>query len=98
MMARMVVGTDRIATLHRRLATIFAAQLQLRLLPMPIAIPELRESLQWPAPLDRDPASAWLREVIADVARGLDEAPEIARASCREGCFDTGRSRWWPNY
>jgi LysR family transcriptional regulator, nod-box dependent transcriptional activator len=71
MMAAVVVGTDRVATMHRRLATIFADQLPLRLLPMPIAIPAFREGLQWPSPLDSDPASIWLRGLIGEVANGL---------------------------
>ena len=72
MMATMVVGSERIATLHRRLADIFAAQLPLRILPAPIPVIGFRESLQWPAPLDTDPAAMWLRDLIADVAASLD--------------------------
>jgi LysR family transcriptional regulator, nod-box dependent transcriptional activator len=72
MMAIMVVGTERIATLHRRLAEKFVELLPLRLLAMPITIPEIREFLQWPTLLDGDPAIAWLREVIVGVARDLD--------------------------
>jgi LysR family nod box-dependent transcriptional activator len=79
MMAVMVVGTDRVATLHKRLAKIFAAQMPLRLLPMPIAMPGIRESLQWPAPLDRDPAMTWLRNVIRNVAHTLDIDPRARR-------------------
>ena len=55
MMATMVVGTDRVATMHSRLAAIFAHNLPLKLLPVPIRIPEFRESIQWPAPFDKIP-------------------------------------------
>ena len=75
MMATMVVGTDRIATIHRRLATLFAHHLPLKLIPAPIPIANFREGLQWPAPLDRDPAICWLRDVICDVAKEVDADP-----------------------
>ena len=79
MMATMVVGTDRVATMHRRLATIFAHHLPLKLIPAPIPIRDFREGLQWPAPLDRDPAIHWLRDIICDVARRIDAAPARRR-------------------
>jgi len=83
MMATMVIGTDRVATLHRRLATIFARHLPLKLIPVPIPIRDFREGLQWPAPLDRDPAVHWLRGIICDVARKIDAS--------------TARRRWSPS-
>ena len=51
----------------------YAGQLPLKLSPIPIAIPEFRESLQWPATLDGDPAIVWLREIIVELARGLGQ-------------------------
>lgn len=86
MMAAMVVGTDRLATMHRRLAHLYAAHLPLRLLPMPVRIPEFRETLQWPAHLEKDPASIWLRQTILDVASGLDGEPApLAQTARRIG-------------
>lgn len=74
-MAAMVIGTDRIATMHHRLAAIFARSFPLKLLRLPIRIPEFREALQWPASFHLDPALAWLREIIIDVAAEVDRTP-----------------------
>ena len=77
MMAAMVVGTDRIATMHTRLAAIFTRWLPLKILKAPVAFPAFRESMQWPEPLDRDPAILWLRDIIADTADGLGPPPPV---------------------
>jgi LysR family nod box-dependent transcriptional activator len=74
-MAAMVIGTDRIATMHRRLAAIFARNFPLKLLRAPVRIPAFREALQWPASFHMDPALAWLREIITDVASEVDRTP-----------------------
>lgn len=75
MMAAMVIGTDRIATMHERLAVIFAQSFPLRLLRAPVRINGFRESLQWPASFHLDPALAWLREIISEVASEVDRTP-----------------------
>ncbi|MEH2623013.1 LysR family nod box-dependent transcriptional activator [Bradyrhizobium sp. AZCC 1719] len=74
-MAAMVIGTDRIATMHHRLAVIFARNFPLKLLRAPVRIPAFREALQWPASFHLDPALVWLREIITDVAAEVDRTP-----------------------
>jgi LysR family transcriptional regulator, nod-box dependent transcriptional activator len=74
-LATMVVGTDRIATMHNRLAAIFAQNFPLRLLRAPVRISGFRESLQWPASSHVDPGPAWLREIISEVAAEVDQIP-----------------------
>lgn len=74
-MAAMVIGTDRIATMHRRLAAIFARNFPLKLLRSPVRIPAFREALQWPASFHMDPGLVWLREIMTDVAREVDRTP-----------------------
>jgi LysR family transcriptional regulator, nod-box dependent transcriptional activator len=74
-MAAMVIGTNRIATMHHRLAAIFARNFPLKLLRAPVRIPAFREALQWPASLHMDPALAWLREIITEVASEVDRTP-----------------------
>lgn len=64
----LVIGTDRIATLHRRMAEHFAAYLPLKLLPAPFEMPPLAEVMCWPRHLDRDPAHEWFRKVLLDCA------------------------------
>jgi len=64
----LVVGTKRIATVHRRLAQKHAAFLPIRLLEPPIAIPLFTETIQWHKYRDSDPAIAWLRKLIHEAA------------------------------
>jgi LysR family transcriptional regulator, nod-box dependent transcriptional activator len=64
----LVVGTQRIATLHRRLAVHFARYLPLRLIAPPFEMPALEETMCWPRYQDQDPAHRWFREVLLDCA------------------------------
>ncbi len=64
-----IVGTDRIATMHRRLAEHFARFMPLRIEPLPFALPNVREALQWPQLNQNDPASVWLQELLVKAAR-----------------------------
>jgi len=56
----LLVGTQRIATMHRRLAEVFARQLPLRILPTPVPMPRLIEVMQWHRYRDADPGRVWL--------------------------------------
>ncbi|WP_138422615.1 LysR family transcriptional regulator [Maritimibacter alexandrii] len=67
----MIEGTDYLALMHRSMADIFARQMPLRLLPCPIDIPPLVESIQWHTYSDGDECLAWVREKIHEQARGL---------------------------
>jgi LysR family transcriptional regulator, nod-box dependent transcriptional activator len=66
-----VVGTRRIATLHRRLAEYYCRHLPLRVLPCPFELPLIAESLQWHRYFDKDPGRAWLCGVLKEVANGV---------------------------
>jgi LysR family transcriptional regulator, nod-box dependent transcriptional activator len=61
---QLLVGTVRIATLHRRLATFYQRYLPLRLIAPPLEIPHLEQSMQWHRSRDRDPGTVWLRSVL----------------------------------
>jgi len=65
---QLVVGTNRIATTHRRLAMLYARFTAIRILPLPIALPPLREVVVWHRYHDEDPAHRWLREVMVEIA------------------------------
>lgn len=65
-----VIGTNRIATMHTRLARRLANYFPLRLLPPPISIPLLVECMQWHKYLDNDPSHIWFRDVLKRVAQG----------------------------
>lgn len=66
----LLVGTSRVATVHRRLAAVFAAALPLRILEVPVPMPQLIEAIQWHRFRANDPARIWLhdqlRRVVAD--------------------------------
>jgi DNA-binding transcriptional LysR family regulator len=65
----LVVGTDRIATVHRRIALRAQATLPIKVWEPPTRIPRLVQSLQWHKHRTNDPAIRWLRNRIVDVAR-----------------------------
>lgn len=65
----LVVGTDRIATVHRRIAQRARESLPIRLWEPPPRIPRLVQSLQWHRHRDNDPAIRWLRDLFVEVAR-----------------------------
>lgn len=68
---QLVIGTQRVATLHRRLAVHFVQHLPLRLVAAPFEMPALEEVLAWPRHLEHDPAHAWLRQSLLGCAADL---------------------------
>jgi DNA-binding transcriptional LysR family regulator len=65
----LLLGTERVATMHTRLALMFAHYFPLRLLTPPMAIPNLVEHMQWHKFLDNDPAHRWFRGLLRQAAR-----------------------------
>ena len=63
-----LIGTTRIATMHGRLATLYAHFLPLKILPLPLPIPPLHEATAWHPHRERDPGLRWLRELIKETA------------------------------
>jgi LysR family transcriptional regulator, nod-box dependent transcriptional activator len=66
---QLLVGTRRIATVHRRLAEFYARYLPLRIIAVPYDIPPLTEAVQWHRTLDEDPGNRWLRGLLIEAAR-----------------------------
>lgn len=64
----LITGTDRIATIHGRLARLVARQAELVTYPMPRNLPPLRQMIQWHAYRDNDPGINWLRSTIEAAA------------------------------
>lgn len=64
-----VIGTNRIATMHTRLARMLACYYPIRLIAPPIAFPKLEMCMQWNCFLDRDPSHLWLRQMLLEIAR-----------------------------
>ena len=71
---QLLVGTHRVATMHRRLAELYARYLPLRIIPPPVKIPVMREIMQWHRSMDGDPMHRWLREKVHDFIQSLDQA------------------------
>jgi len=67
-----VIGTRRVATMHRRLATLLAASLPLRIHEHPLALPGIKEMVQWNSFSHRDPGLRWLIDTLIGFALGAD--------------------------
>jgi LysR family nod box-dependent transcriptional activator len=66
-----ITGTNRIATVHRRHAEMFARQYSLKLLDPPFDIPPMKMVLQWHKFMDKEPSLVWLRNLILSVAKEI---------------------------
>ena len=67
----LVVGTEFVATVHARLARRLQPALPITLLPMPLPMPPLDQSMQWHKYRTLDPALVWLRTLIRDAATAM---------------------------
>ena len=67
----LIVGTNRIATMHRLLAVRMAEFLPLKLFELPFEMPPVREIAQWTARSANDPAIAWLVDRLKSIAQDL---------------------------
>lgn len=68
---RLVVGTDRIATVQARLAREAVKTLPLRILPAPFEIPKMVQAMQWHRYRTQDPGIVWLRDRLLEAARQI---------------------------
>jgi LysR family transcriptional regulator, nod-box dependent transcriptional activator len=67
---QLLIGTSRIATLHRRLAMFYERYLPLKLVAPPVEIPRLEEHMQWHKSRDHDPGTVWLRSILKSALGG----------------------------
>lgn len=68
---QLVVGTDRIATVHGLIARQAARILPLEIHPMPLQLQPLQQTLQWHAYRDHDPGIQWVRRLLTDAAAAM---------------------------
>ncbi|MEG2629371.1 MAG: LysR family transcriptional regulator [Comamonas sp.] len=73
----LVVGTERIATIHSRLAQQAARHLPIVVREVPVALGEMRQAMQWHRYRTRDPGIEWLRRVFHDAVRDMDAADSV---------------------
>ncbi|WP_437883916.1 LysR family transcriptional regulator [Pseudomonas sp. LRF_L74] len=66
-----LIGTERLATMHRRLAERWVTYLPLKLLPLPWSAPRLTIGMQWNKYQEHDPGLTWLRSLIVETANSI---------------------------
>jgi LysR family transcriptional regulator, nod-box dependent transcriptional activator len=57
-----IIGTDRVAMMHTRLALSYAKSMPLKVLPPPLRMPLVEECLQWHVSREHDPGNAWFKK------------------------------------
>ncbi|WP_186144456.1 LysR family transcriptional regulator [Burkholderia gladioli] len=70
--AHLVVGTDRIATIHQRLAVQAVCSLPVTIRPVPLPLPRMEQSMQWHKHRSADLGLQWLRTLIKEAAVAMD--------------------------
>jgi DNA-binding transcriptional LysR family regulator len=60
-----------VVTMHARIARFFAAELGLSLSPPPVELQDIAVSMLWHTSYDRDPAHAWLRQIMVRLVAEL---------------------------
>jgi LysR family transcriptional regulator, nod-box dependent transcriptional activator len=68
----LVVGTNRIATVHRRLAEYGESILPVKVLQHPVKFPPMHQSMQWQRFRTNDPGLTWLRELMKEAVARMD--------------------------
>lgn len=68
----LIVGTDRIATVHGHIAREVANHLPLSIHPLPIDIGTLDQTMQWHGYRDTDPGLIWLRDLLRRAGAHLE--------------------------
>jgi LysR family nod box-dependent transcriptional activator len=66
-----IVGTNRIATMHRRLALQWKSYLPIKILPVPVDLPTITWGLQWPSHRNHDAGTLWLRDLVLELGKSL---------------------------
>lgn len=70
----MIVGTEFIATVHSRLARRAAATLPIKVVPVPVPMPPLVQTMQWHQHRTRDPGLVWVRSLLRAAACRMNAA------------------------
>lgn len=70
----LVVGTNRIATVHTRLAKLYAKYLPLRITPVPVDMPALTEVVLYHRYQQSDLSKTWFRKLLESAADNLPHA------------------------
>jgi LysR family nod box-dependent transcriptional activator len=68
----LVVGTQRIATVHRRLARYAQRFLPVTVLELPMSLPKMDQAMQWHQYRTNDPGLVWLRGLMLRAVAEMD--------------------------
>lgn len=68
----LLVRSERIATVHRKLARALVKVLPLRIMDVPFEIPGIRLAAQWAQSSDKDPAILWFLQRLRATAAEID--------------------------
>lgn len=69
----LVVGTDRVATVHRRLAAYGSQFLPLKVLEPPVELRKMTQVMQWHKYRTNDPGLVWLRGLLHQAVKVMDK-------------------------
>ena len=72
LLADLVIGTTRIATLQTRLAQKLATVRPIKVLPLPAPLPTFEEAMVWHARFDGDEAHQWFRRRLLQTAGAME--------------------------
>lgn len=70
-LCNVVAHSDLIGTLPERFARALALKFPLQVMPIPMAIAEIRQAMYWHERTHNEPSHQWFRELIFDLARQL---------------------------
>lgn len=70
--AQLVIGTERIATMHQRLAKQAARFLPITVRELPLPMQGMTQMLQWHSYRTTDPGLLWLRTLLHDAVSSMD--------------------------
>lgn len=70
-LCNVVTHSDLIGTLPERFARALAGMFPLQVLPVPIAVPEIRQALYWHERTHKEPGHQWFRAMVSELAKKL---------------------------
>ena len=70
----LVVGTDHVATIHRRLAEQAVRTLPIKIMELPYRLSKMQQTVQWHRYRSQDAGLIWLRHVIVEAAAQAENA------------------------
>ncbi|MFT4247429.1 MAG: LysR family transcriptional regulator [Pseudomonas sp.] len=96
LLPQLIAGTDRVATLHARMAGSFLQTMPIRLVRPLFEMPRLVEVLQWHRYRDLDPGNQWVRERIIAMAQQLPSLDSVFPVDFPVPAKDAQRARVVP--